>query len=110
MKENNPSSEIKSEVLNDIDNFWKDIHIEEVYSNWKDIHIEEVYSKMKKGKNPSIVFESNLYEYRKNVRCYFKYKQNEIQIAFSREEMMSLIENYLRRIKLEKICSKLVIE
>jgi hypothetical protein len=63
---------------------------------------------MKRGGNPYILFNHTMYVYRDAVNMYYEYKDNIYPKYINREEVISLLEIYLRRVKLEKICSKLV--
>ncbi len=75
-----------------------------INSYWGHIHPEEVYRKMKRGLNPYILLEGYFYQYKEDTMTYFKYKEHVPATEISREEVMSLLGSYLRRIKIEKIC------
>jgi hypothetical protein len=71
------------------------------------IHYAEAYSDMKDGKNPYIIFKGELYQYNKGFGTYRWYRKGKTPISINREEILNRLGNYLRRIKLEKIRSKI---
>ncbi len=93
--------DIKGRVLNDM-----------IESNpsliKKDIlYYNKIYNMILKGENPHIVFENIMYIYHRTVRTYYKYEKYIAPVPVSREEVMNRLNIYLRRIKLEKIRSKI---
>ncbi len=70
-------------------------------------HYEEVYKDMKNGGNPYIIFKNDIYQYNRTINKYFKYESNKVGVPIERRELMNMIGNYLRRVKLNKIRKKI---
>jgi hypothetical protein len=72
------------------------------------LYYNKIYNKIKKGENPYIIFEDNTnFFYHETVKTYYMYKRGKEAVTISREEILKKLGIYLRKIKLEKICSKI---
>jgi len=104
MKKNVPSSKLTEHNLLGIKYALTE---EETRKVWLILY-NDIYIRMKNDENPFIILKNYYYQYLVELGNYCRYEENsEIIVNISREEVMNLLGNYLRRIKLEKICSKL---
>ncbi len=73
------------------------------------MHYIEVRNYLKQGNDLSFTFEDCFFKYDDKFRRYYGIKKfSTIQEKYRRRDIIDLLENHLRRVKIDKICSKLV--
>ncbi len=75
-------------------------------------HYNEIYNLLKKGENLhfglKIGTEGYFYRYIAELNVYYRYSNNSnVKVKVSREKLISILGNYLRRVKIDKIKSKI---
>jgi hypothetical protein len=97
-KDMNNSNEIKKSEKIKYDNLYES----------RIMHYIEVCNYLKQGNDLSFTFEDCFFKYNDKFRRYYRIKKfSTIQEEFRRREIIDLLGNYLRRVKLEKIKKKI---